>query len=99
LAAAKKLFLTAQTIGDQEMLRIGFLSELVAADELAATVKAYVDGILGCEAKVLVNMKADLMAQAAGAADQTVLRRHYDESLESPALAARLAALEQRSRR
>jgi enoyl-CoA hydratase/carnithine racemase len=99
LAAAKKLFLTAQTIGDQEMLRIGFLSELVALDELGATVKAYVDGILGCEAKVLVNMKTDLMAQAAGAADQTVLRRHYDDSLKSPELAARLAALEQRMRR
>jgi enoyl-CoA hydratase/carnithine racemase len=99
LAAAKKLFLTAQTIGDQEMLRFGFLSELVATDELAATVKAYVDGILGCEAKVLVTMKADLMAQAAGAADQTVLRRHYDESLKSPQLAARLEALEQRTRR
>lgn len=99
LAAAKKLFLTAQTIGDQEMLRIGFLSELVAPDALAATVQAYVDGILGCEGKVLVNMKADLMAQAAGTADPTVLRRHYDESLKSPELAARLEALEQRARR
>jgi enoyl-CoA hydratase/carnithine racemase len=99
LAAAKKLFLTAQTIGDQEMLRIGFLSELVAPDDLAATVKAYVDGVLGCAAGVLVNMKADLMAQVAGVADQTVLRRHYDESLESPELAARLEALEQRKHR
>lgn len=99
LAAAKKLFLTAQTIGDQEMLRIGFLGELVATDELAATVKAYVDGILACEGKVLGDMKADLMAQAAGVADETVLRRHYDESLKSPELAARLEALEQRTRR
>jgi enoyl-CoA hydratase/carnithine racemase len=98
LAAAKKLFLTAQTIGDQEMLRIGFLNELVAADELGATVRAYVDGILGCEAKVIATMKADLMAQAGGVADEAVLRRHYAESLKSPELAARLEGLEKTAR-
>jgi enoyl-CoA hydratase/carnithine racemase len=98
LAAAKKLFLTAQTIGDQEMLRIGFLSELVAADELGATVRAYVDGILACETKVIATMKADLVAQARGVADEAVLRRHYAESLKSPELAARLEALEKTAR-
>jgi enoyl-CoA hydratase/carnithine racemase len=98
LAAAKKLFLTAQLIGDQEMLRIGFLNELVPAAELAATVRAYADSILACEPKVIATMKADLMAQAAGVADAAVLRQHYAESLKSPELAARLAALEERRR-
>jgi enoyl-CoA hydratase/carnithine racemase len=98
LAAAKKLFLTAQLIGDQEMLRIGFLNELVPAAELAATVRAYADSILACEPKVIATMKADLMAQAAGAADAAVLRQHYAESLKSPELASRLAALEERRR-
>lgn len=93
LAASKKLFLTAQAIGDVEMLRIGFLSELVAADELAATGQTYVDSILACESKVLVTMKADLMAAALGVADETVLRGHYADSLKSPQLAARLDAL------
>lgn len=98
LAAAKKLFLTGQTIGDQEMLRIGFLSELVAADALDATVRAYVDGILACEPKVIATMKADLNAQAAGVAEEAVLRRHYAQSLQSPELATRLAALEKTAR-
>ncbi len=99
LAAAKKLFLTAQTISDEEMLRIGFLNELVPAAELDAAVRAYVDGILACESTVVASMKADLMAQAAGVADQAVLRRHYEAALKSPQLAARLAALEDRARR
>lgn len=98
LAAAKKLFLTAQITNDQEMLRIGFLHDLVPADQLAATVRAYADGVLACENKVLVTMKADLMAQEAGAADEAVLRRHYSESLKSPELATRLTALEKSAR-
>lgn len=97
LAAAKKLFLTAQTIGDQEMLRLGFLQELVPPEQLATAVHNYVDGILSCEPKVLINMKADLMAQAAGTADMLILRAHYEESLKTPELAARLQALQKRS--
>lgn len=96
LATAKKLFLTAQTIGDQEMLRIGFLNDLVAADELAVTVRAYVDGILACESKVIATMKVDLMAMADGSADEIILRTHYAESLKSPELAARLDAMNKR---
>jgi len=97
LAAAKKLFLTAQTIGDEEMLRIGYLNELVAVEELDAAVHAYVDSILSCEAKVIATMKVDLMTQAAGLADESVLRRHYLESLKSPELSARLEAMEKRN--
>jgi enoyl-CoA hydratase/carnithine racemase len=93
LAASKKLFLTAQAIGDEEMLRIGFLSELVGADDLPAAVQAYLDGIRACDAKVVVDMKGDLWAQAHGLADVEVLRRHYTASLASPELAARLDAL------
>ena len=99
LAAAKKLFLTAQPIGDQEMLRIGFLNELVASSELPTVVRAYTEGIMACEANVLGTMKVDLMAEAAGVADADVLRRHYTDSLKSPELAARLEAMAESRRR
>lgn len=99
LAAAKKLFLTAKAISDQEMLRIGFLSELVAKDELDAAVRSYMDSILACESKVIVTMKADLMATAEGTAEESVLRGHYADSLKSPELAARLDAMDENSRR
>ena len=39
LAQAKRLFLTAQTIDAEEMLRVGFLTELVARGALAAKVE------------------------------------------------------------
>ena len=80
------------------MLRIGFLSELVATDELSATVQAYVDGILACEGRVVAAMKADLMAVAEGVAGQAVLRGHYADALKSPQLAARLDAINRRER-
>ncbi|HEX2531577.1 MAG TPA: enoyl-CoA hydratase/isomerase family protein [Burkholderiaceae bacterium] len=99
LAAAKKLFLTAQAIGDKEMLRIGFLNELVPPSELGAAVRAYVDGIVASESKVMVTMKADLMSQAAGVADEATLRRHYAESLRSPELAMRLEAFDKAARK
>ncbi len=94
LAAAKKLFLTAQTIGDEEMFRIGFLQELVAPDQLQAAVRSYTEAILACEPGVVATIKSDLMAQAAGNADPARLRAHYEQSLKSPELAARLQALE-----
>jgi enoyl-CoA hydratase/carnithine racemase len=95
-ATSRKLFLTARTMDDEEMLRVGFLHELVARDQLDATVGAYVDSILACEQKVLVTMKADLAAQAAGVANETILRAHYEQSLKSPELATRLDAMGKR---
>lgn len=99
LAAAKKLFLTAQTIGDVEMLRIGFLQELVARDQLQSAVRTYAEAILACEPAVVATIKNDLMAQAAGTADPAILREHYENSLKSPQLAARLQAMETGRRR
>ncbi|TAL82516.1 MAG: enoyl-CoA hydratase/isomerase family protein [Candidimonas sp.] len=98
LAAAKKLFLTAQTIDDDEMLRLGFLTERVDAAELDAMVRTYVEHILACEPKVLVTLKADLMSTAYGSADQNILRAHYTESLSSPELSVRLAAINDKKR-
>lgn len=98
LAAAKKLFLTAQAIDDTEMLRIGFLTERVDARELDAVVHSYIEHILACEPNVLATVKTDLMATAYGHADPKVLRAHYTESLNSPELKARLAVINNKKR-
>ncbi|MHA3904810.1 enoyl-CoA hydratase/isomerase family protein [Castellaniella sp. WN] len=97
LAVAKKLFLTAQAIHDEEMLRIGFLHEAVDRRDLAAAVDRYLEGIRGCEPTVLRTMKADLMRVAAGRYDEAALRAHYEASLRSEALASRLETLAARS--
>ena len=93
LNAAKKLFLTAQTVGDEEMLRIGFLTELVDRAQFDATVQAYVKAILECEPNVVASMKKFLNQTAEGAIDVAAQRAAFTQSLRSDELASRLGAL------
>ena len=90
--AARKLLLTGCTIGAEEMLRIGFLSELVAPEQLDATVARHVEQLVACEPGAVAAMKQSLNQLAA--VDEAVLRAiegRYLASLGSPALRARLA--------
>jgi enoyl-CoA hydratase/carnithine racemase len=92
-AAATKLFLTATPIEADEMLRIGFLTDLVAADALGDTVTHYVQAFAGNDAATMASMKRSLAELAAGTADAATLERRYLGSLSSPALRERLARL------
>ena len=100
LAAATRLMLTAATIGDEEMLRIGFLGELVPRESLAARVDACVEQILQTEPVVVAQMKRHLHALAnahAGTAEgralEAAMLEAYETSLRSQALRERLDAL------
>jgi enoyl-CoA hydratase/carnithine racemase len=93
IAQAKRLFMTAQTIAADEMLRIGFLTELVAADLLAAKVAAYASALQDCEPRVVASMKQQLNAIAVGDVGAAQARTSYESSLRSPELRRRLAAL------
>jgi enoyl-CoA hydratase len=69
LAAAKRLFLTAQPIDTAEMLRIGYLDEVVAPERLEARVAEWV-AILAANAPLAVQgMKAALNAIGRGEVD------------------------------
>lgn len=103
LPAATKLMLTAMTIETEEMLRIGFLTEVVARDALEDRVDAYLAQIAQTEPVVVGRMKRHLQALAQRAADepeavalQASMARAAAESLRSPALKARLDALLER---
>jgi enoyl-CoA hydratase/carnithine racemase len=93
LNAAKKLFLTAQAVEDEEMLRIGFLNELVDRAQFDARVQAYVKAILECEPKVVASMKLFLNQTADGTVDLGAQRGAFMQSLRSEELASRLGAL------
>lgn len=93
LNSAKKLFLTAQAIDAEEMLRIGFLTELVDADRLELTVARYVDAMIECEPGVVASMKLHLNHTADGNIDLAAQRAAYEQSLRSDELARRLQAL------
>ena len=96
---AKRIFLTGQTIGDEEMLRIGFLTDLVPRRGLQRTLAAYVAAITACEPSVQRSMKRQIDAIAVGDAKESGSRDAYEASLASPELRRRLAALTAKRRR
>ncbi len=90
-AQAKRVFLTAQTIDADEMLRIGFLTELVERQELTRRVDAYVAALAECEPGVVRSMKRQIDAIAAGERAAGESRAAYEASLASDELRRRLA--------
>jgi enoyl-CoA hydratase/carnithine racemase len=99
LAASSKLMLTAMTIESDEMLRIGFLTELVAPDALAAFVGRYLDQVLANEPVVVAQMKRHLQLLAQRQVEDPDLRQLFasmeaacEASLRSPELRRRLSA-------
>lgn len=91
LTQAKRVFLTAQTIGDEDMVRIGFLTELVEAGELEPTVRRYVEAIAACEPLAVMSMKRQMNAIAGNAPDAATCRKEFERSLRSEELARRVA--------
>ena len=73
VAAAKKLFLTAQPIDADEMLRIGYLDEIVPAESLMARAEALA-AILAANAPLaLAGLKRAINETAAGDLDHDAL--------------------------
>ena len=93
LTAAKKLFLTAMTIDAPEMLRIGFLTDLVVPDQLHWRTEEYLDALSGVDPATAAQMKRHLNQIAEGAADPAELSQAFGQSLRSPELHARLNQL------
>ena len=83
VGAAKKLFLTAQTIKAPEMLRIGYLDEVVPAAQLDETVDRLAD-ILAAQAPIAVEgMKRSLNGYAQQAFDHDAVNARHAQSLRS----------------
>lgn len=93
-AATKKIFLTSATLGDEELLRIGFLNELVERHQLAATLERYRSELRTCEPAAVRSMKRHIDAIAGGTWNEPFGRAAYEASLGSPETQRRLAALD-----
>jgi enoyl-CoA hydratase/carnithine racemase len=94
---AKRLFLTAQTIDADMMLRIGFLNDLVPREKLAARVDEYRAALARCDPGVVRSMKAQIAAIERGKRELATTRRYYEDSLRSAELRTRIGALTKRS--
>lgn len=97
-AQAKRIFLTGQTLRADEMLRIGFLTDLVSRGRLERTVADTLAAIEQCEPAVVKSMKRQLNAIAAGDGAQAQARTEYERSLRSAELRRRLVALSKADR-
>lgn len=91
LAASKKLFLTGMEIGAAEMLRVGFLTEVVDALELDARVIEYLRSIAVTDGSVVASMKNHLHRFAEGCPDLKEADQVARASVKSEASRLRLA--------
>jgi enoyl-CoA hydratase/carnithine racemase len=73
VAATKKLFLTAQAIDAAEMLRIGYLDEIVAPEELMARAEALAATLAGNAPLAVAGLKRAINETAAAALDLDAL--------------------------
>ncbi|MFN0184414.1 MAG: enoyl-CoA hydratase/isomerase family protein [Aquabacterium sp.] len=91
-AAAKRILLTGMTLQAEELLRIGYLQELVPPGELAAAVRQHELALVETEPGVVASMKQAIDRLAAGDADETASRQAHQHSAASDELRQRLHA-------
>jgi len=87
---AKKIFMLGKTMDSNEMLKVGFLSELVFKEDLNSTIDDYQKSILECESSVSISMKRNIDAFASGDLRNEVWIQKYRETLGSKEIARRL---------
>lgn len=94
-SASKKIFLTGMTMDSEELLRTGFLTELVERDELQPRIDLYRDNIAQCDAQAVRSMKRHINAISAGEWDEASGRAAYEASMSSEETVRRLAKVAQ----
>ena len=92
LGAAKRIFLAAEALPAEELLRIGFLDELVPAGDLMKRVDELAHALATNAPGAVQGMKRSLNAIAAGTADAAAIDRAFAASLRSPDVTEGLAA-------
>ena len=92
--ATKQLFVLAEPIPAEDLLRIGYLTHLVAEDALDSTVTALADRLAASAPAAVQGMKTAIDALAVGRPDDFAAR--YRACHADPDFARRLAALGRR---
>ncbi|NVN87742.1 MAG: enoyl-CoA hydratase/isomerase family protein [Rhodopseudomonas sp.] len=89
---AKKLFLTAQKIDADEMLRIGYLTALVPIEQLDDEVDALADVLAGNAPQAMAGMKRAINEFARGAFDEEAADARARTSMRGPEIKEGIAA-------
>jgi enoyl-CoA hydratase/carnithine racemase len=93
---AKRLFLTAEKIDAQEMLRIGYLTALVAPDRLDAEVARLAGVLAGNAPNAMRGMKQAINEFARGALDGDAAEQRHRDSLTGTEIREGSAAFAQK---
>ena len=93
---AKRLFLTAERIGADEMKAIGFLTHLVSADVLGATADELTATLCVMAPLALLGMKKNLNRMATGRLDVAEMQADIERTMQSADLQEGRAAFVQR---
>jgi enoyl-CoA hydratase/carnithine racemase len=96
VTAAKRLFMTAPTLGAAELLRLGYLDEVVPAGRLDEAVHAWCEALAAGAPLAVQGMKRSLDEWAAGRFDADAVRRREARCAASDDLREGLAALRER---
>lgn len=96
LNTAKRLFLTAERIGAAEMLRVGYLTEVAAPDELDARVDALAERIASLAPLAVQGMKRALDEIARGGLDVVMLEARQAACQDSDDLKEGLRAFREK---
>jgi enoyl-CoA hydratase/carnithine racemase len=96
VGAAKKLFLTAEKIDAAEMLRIGYLDEVVPAGELDNRVDALAARLAANAPDAICGMKRAINEIARHAFDEDAARRRHQDSLRGEEIKEGLAAFREK---
>jgi enoyl-CoA hydratase len=96
LGAAKRLFLLAESVPAEELLRIGYLDRLVEAGDLDGAVRQWVGALTGNAPLAVNGMKLSLNECASGQALEATLRAREAGCAASDDLREGLAAFAQR---
>jgi enoyl-CoA hydratase/carnithine racemase len=83
LDQAKRLFLTAERVGAEEMKAIGFLTELIPADDLLARADALTATLCGHAPLAVLGMKKHLNRIARDVLDADELQHDINRTLQS----------------
>jgi enoyl-CoA hydratase/carnithine racemase len=96
LDTAKRLFLTAEKLSADEMRSVGFLTHLVAADQLGSEADRLAQTCAGMAPLALLGMKRHLNRLARGALDADELRTDIERTMASDDLREGQAAFAER---
>jgi enoyl-CoA hydratase/carnithine racemase len=93
---AKRLFLTAEKIDGKEMLRIGYLTGLVAPDQLDAEIDRLAGVLAGNAPNAMRGMKHAINEFARGALDAEAAEQRHRDSLTGAEIREGSAAFAQK---